>query len=315
MRELLSQSSRRAVLPILLGAAIYAFGLHYFVLPNQLMEGGVTGIAVLLHYAADWPLSVSTLLLNIPLFAAGWPLLGWRQMILTLLGTAALTLSLAGVEQLIALGWVVPFRSRGDDMLAALYAGVTLGSGLGLVFRFGGTTGGADIVARIASRRRGWSMGRIILVLDGAIIGLALLYIPQEKVLYTLVAVFIASRIIDLLQDGGNSAKAFSIISAEADLIAETILRELERGVTLLPAIGAYSGTSRRLVYCVVARQDIRKMKAVVRMCDKTAFIVISEVHDVLGEGFTPPDDREADDERHWPPRTSAKRHKPAPTK
>ncbi|MBW7456494.1 YitT family protein [Paenibacillus sepulcri] len=271
---------------IMLGTAIYAFGLHYFILPNELMEGGVTGIAILLHYAFNWPLSVSTLVLNIPLFAAGWRFLGRSQLGYSLFGTLSLTFFLALLEKLIAIGWIVPFRTSNDYILAALYAGVTLGLGLGLVFRFGATTGGADIIARIASKHRGWSMGQIILFLDAAIIGSSLLYISKEKVLYTLVAVFIGSRVIDFIQEGAYAAKAFSIFTEDGEHLARLITQEMDRGVTLFPARGAFSGNQKEVVYCVVARHEIRQLKTLIHSLDPLAFIVVTDVHDVLGEGF-----------------------------
>lgn len=277
----------RTALPIMLGTAIYAFGLHFFVLPNQLMEGGLTGISVLLNYAAGWPLSVTTLLLNIPLFAIGWKALGREDMIYTLLGVLSLSFFLWLMELMIEKGWVVTFHTSNDYILAALYAGVSLGSGLGIVFRFGGTTGGVDIVARIVTRWKGISMGQFILCLDAVIIGLALIYIPVEKVLYTLVTVFISSKLIDFIQDGAYSARAFTIISNESGRIAASITKELDRGVTLMPAKGAFSGEQKEIVYCVVQRQEIRRLKTIIRNIDPRAFIVISEVDDVLGEGFT----------------------------
>jgi len=271
---------------IMLGTAIYAFGLHYFILPNELMEGGVTGIAILLHYAFNWPLSISTLLLNIPLFAAGWRFLGRSQLAYSLLGTLSLTVFLALIEKLIAIGWIVPFRTSNDYILAALYAGVTLGLGLGLVFRFGATTGGADIIARIASKQKGWSMGQIILFLDAVIIGSSLLYIPKEKVLYTLVAVFIASKVIDFIQEGAYAAKSFAIFTEDGEQLARLITQEMDRGVTLFPAKGAFSGKEKQVVYCVIARHEIRRLKTIIHRLDPLAFIVVSDVHDVLGEGF-----------------------------
>lgn len=276
----------RIIIPILIGTAIYAFGLHYFVLPNQLMEGGVTGIAVLLNYALQWPLSISTLALNVPLFFLGWKALGRGQMMYTLIGIISLSVFLALMEQMINHKWLVPFQSSQDYMLVALYAGVSLGTGLGIVFRFGGTTGGVDIVARIVARSRGISMGQIILTLDAVIIGISLFFIPIEKVLYTLVTVFIASKLIDFIQDGAYAAKAFSIITEHGDSISKKITIELDRGVTLIPAKGAFSGQQKEVVYCVVQRQEIRRLKTIVRNIDPRAFIVINEVHDVLGEGF-----------------------------
>ncbi|MFD1955707.1 YitT family protein [Paenibacillus thailandensis] len=279
----------RSVLPIMIGTAVYAFGLHYFVLPNQLMEGGVTGISVLLNYALGWPLSMSTLLLNIPLFALGWKALDRRDMFYTIIGVLSLSLFLWLMELLIANGWIVTFHTSQDYILAALYAGVSLGAGLGLVFRFGGTTGGVDIVARIVTRWRGISMGQFILCLDAVIIGLALFFIPIEKVLYTLVTVFIASKLIDFIQDGAYSARSFTIISDESEAIAAAITKELHRGVTLLPAKGAFSGQTKEIAYCVVQRQEIRRLKTIVRNIDPRSFIVVSEVDDVLGEGFSDP--------------------------
>lgn len=276
----------RLVPPILVGTAIYAFGLHFFVIPNQLMEGGLTGIAVLLNYAVGWKLSITTLLLNIPLFLLGWKALGKFQMLYTIIGTVSLSIFLALIEHFIQNGWLVPFQSRNDYMLVALYAGVTLGAGLGIVFRYGGTTGGIDIVARILTRWRSLSMGQVILSFDAIIIGISILYIPLEKVLYTLVVVFIASKMIDFLQDGSYSAKAFSIITEHGREMALTITHELDRGVTLMPAKGAFSGQEKEIVYCVVGRTENRRLKTIIRNIDPRAFIVINDVHDVLGEGF-----------------------------
>ncbi|MBW5446612.1 DUF2179 domain-containing protein [Cohnella sp. CFH 77786] len=269
-----------------LGTALYAFGLQYFILPNLLMEGGVTGISVLLNYAAGIPVSISTLAINLPLFLLGWRQLGREAMILTIGGTVFLSLFLWILEEAVAAGWIVPFKTEHDFILVVLYAGLTLGAGLGLVFRAGGTTGGVDIVARILHRAKGWSMGQIILVLDVIILGSSLLFIPKEKVLYTLVSVFLASKIIDFIQEGAYAAKAFTIICEEPEKLAAAITKELERGVTLMPAVGAYSKQAKTVVYCVVSRFEIGKLKSLVRLHDKRAFIVINDVHDVLGEGF-----------------------------
>jgi uncharacterized membrane-anchored protein YitT (DUF2179 family) len=276
----------RVIAPITLGTAVYAFGLHYFVLPNQLMEGGVTGIGILLNYAFGWPLSLSTLVLNIPLFLIGWRMLGGRSMFLTIYGTLSLTLFLWLIEQAAVSGLIQPFVMERDVLLAALYAGVTLGGGLGLVFRFGATTGGADIIARILSKNRGWSMGQIILVIDALVISLSLLFIPVERVLYTLVVVFIATKLIDFIQEGAYSGKAFSIITDHGREIAEAVTKQLDRGVTIVPAVGGYSRGRKEMVYCVVGRQEVRKLKLIVHAVDAKAFIVVSDARDVIGEGF-----------------------------
>jgi uncharacterized membrane-anchored protein YitT (DUF2179 family) len=276
----------RSYLPIMLGTAIYAFGLHYFIIPNQLMEGGITGIALLLNYALSLPPSITTLVLNIPLFILGWYVFGKTSMASTIFGTVSLSFFLWVMEIAIKHNWLNPFYTQNDYLLVALYAGVTLGAGLGIVFRYGGTTGGSDIIARIVQKKRGWSMGQFILVMDVGVIVTSLLYIPKEKVLYTLVSVFIASRIIDFIQDGAYAAKAFTIITDHSEAVAAGITKEMDRGVTLFDAKGAYSQQPKQVVYCVVYRHEMRRMKALIRQMDDRAFLIISDVHDVLGEGF-----------------------------
>ncbi|MFD1178750.1 YitT family protein [Paenibacillus puldeungensis] len=276
----------KTLMPILLGTAIYAFGLLYFIIPNHLMEGGVTGITILLKYALGVSPSISNLLLNIPLFLLGWKVLGGRQIFYTGIGIGSLTFFLWLFERMIHSGWIVPFETERDYILVSLYAGITLGAGLGIVFRFGGTTGGSDIIARILGRKYGFSMGQVILSLDIIIIGLSLFYIKKENILYTLVAVFIASKVIDFIQEGAYSAKAFTIISDHAPEIADIITKDMERGVTLIPAIGAYSKQAKHMAYCVVSRQEIRRLNQIAKSVDPRAFIIISDVHDVHGEGF-----------------------------
>lgn len=275
-----------SLLPISLGTAIFAFGLHYFIIPNQLMEGGLTGIALLLKYVLNLPPSLTTLLLNIPLFYIGWRAFGGKAMFYTMYGTISLSFFLWIMEILIKRGWIHPFYAGNDYILAALYAGVTIGVGLGLVFRFGGTTGGVDIVARIFNKKRGLPVGRVIFAMDVIVIGSSLLYIQLEKVLYTLVMVFIASRMIDYITEGAYAARAFTIITKHPEKLADRITKEMERGVTFLHATGAFSQEEKRVVYCVVYRNETRRIKELVKQVDPTAFVIVGEVHDVFGEGF-----------------------------
>lgn len=276
----------KIILPIMLGTAVFAFGLLYFIIPNQLMEGGVTGITVLLNYAFGISPSLSTLVINIPLFILGWKVLGGRQIFYTGIGIVLLTFFLGLFERLIEADYIVPFKTEHDYLLAALYAGVTIGTGLGIVFRAGGTTGGSDIIARILSRRSGISIGKVMLGIDIIIIGSSLFFIPLDKILYTLVSVFISSKVIDFIQEGAYSLKSFTIISDQADQIAQKITVEMDRGVTLVPAVGAYSKQAKHVAYCVVARQEIRQLQEIIKLADAKAFVIISEVQDVYGEGF-----------------------------
>ncbi|PZE21925.1 YitT family protein [Paenibacillus xerothermodurans] len=273
---------------ILLGTAIYAFGLHFFVIPNQLMEGGLTGVALLLNYIFGFPPSITTLVLNVPLFVVGWKALGKEPMFFTIIGTFALSFFLWLIERFIKNGWLTPFHTEQDFFLAAAYAGVSLGVGLGLVFRYGGTTGGVDIIARIGQQRKGWSMGQVILLFDVCVIGASLFFIPIVKILYTLVAVFIASRVIDIIIQGAYAARAFTIITDHAEAMVAAISRETDRGATIIPAVGGFSGAKKNVVYCVVYRQEMRRLRDITRSIDPHAFVIINEVNDVLGEGFRP---------------------------
>lgn len=288
MRLSEASSHVKNIVPIMVGTAIYAFGLHYFVISNELMEGGLTGVALLINYIFGLPPSLTTLCMNIPLFYLGWRILGKSSMAYTILGTLSLSFFLWIMEMLIGNGWVVPFRTENDYFLVTAYAGFTLGLGLGIVFRFGGTTGGADILARITHKLTGWRMGQTILLMDAIVIGSSLFFLPKEKILYTFVAVFIASKMVDILIEGAYAARAFTIITEQAEPVAAAITASLDRGATLLPAIGAYSKQQKYIVYCVVARSEMKRLKDLVRSIDPLAFIIISEVHDVVGEGFKP---------------------------
>jgi uncharacterized membrane-anchored protein YitT (DUF2179 family) len=278
----------QSMLPICLGTAIYAFGLHYFVISNELMEGGITGIALLLNYIFKIPLSITTLIINIPLFYVGWKILGKDTMIYTMVGTLSLSFFLWVMEWLISTGWVVPFRSQHDYFLATSYAGLTLGVGLGIVFRYGGTTGGSDIIARIGQKWKGWSMGQVILLFDSIVIGSSIFFIPMEKILYTFVVVFITTKVIDIMIEGAYAAHAFMIISDHAEDIATAISIRTDRSATIIPAVGGYSKAHKDVVYCVVYRTEMKRLKDLIRSVDPRAFIIINEVHDVLGEGFKP---------------------------
>ncbi|RKD25739.1 hypothetical protein BEP19_02005 [Ammoniphilus oxalaticus] len=267
------------VFMILVGSAITGFGINYFNIANHLAEGGVTGITILLKFIFNWDPGLVNLALNIPLLILGWRTLGRLSLIYTVIGTVSLSVFLSLFSS---------FRLPLDDsLLAALYAGVTVGIGLGIVFRAGGTTGGGDIIARILNKYKGWSIGRVIFMVDVFVIGLSLLYLNLTGAMYTLVAVFIGTRVIDFVQEGAYSAKAVTIISDSNQHIAKKVLKEMERGATLLNGRGGWTGSSKDILYCVVNRNEIVRLKAIAHAIDPYAFIIVSDVREVLGEGFT----------------------------
>jgi uncharacterized membrane-anchored protein YitT (DUF2179 family) len=269
---------------ILLGSAIFSFGLVHFNMENKLAEGGFTGITLLLYFLFKWDPSYTNLFLNIPIFIIGWKFLGRTSFIYTLIGTVSLSVFL----------WVfqrfsfVEIPLKDDLALAALFAGVFIGVGLGIIFKYGGTTGGVDIIARIAQKYIGWSMGKTMFMFDAIVITLSIVfYLPYREAMYTLVAVFVGAKVIDFIQEGAYSARGAMIISEQNEKIANKIMEEMERGVTVLRGYGSFTKQDREVLYCVVGRNEIGRLKGVITSVDPHAFVSVSEVHDVLGEGFT----------------------------
>ncbi|AIE60528.1 YitT family protein [Bacillus methanolicus] len=271
------------ILFILLGAAILSFGIVNFNMQNNLAEGGFTGITLLLYFLFHWDPSYTNLILNIPLFLIGWKLLGRNVFLYTLIGTISVSIFL----------WIFQrfplYMPLNNDMtLAALFAGVFIGIGLGIIFRFGGTTGGVDIIARLAHKYIGWSMGKTMFLFDAVVITLSLVfYLTYQEAMYTLVAVFVGARVIDFMQEGAYSARGAIIISDHSEKIADKIMKEMDRGVTVLRGHGSFTKKEREVLYCVVAKNELVKLKNVIISVDPHAFVSVSVVHDVLGEGFT----------------------------
>lgn len=273
------------ILMIMIGCAIFSFGLNYFNIANKLAEGGFTGITLLLKYQFNFSPALTNLVLNLPLFFIGWKVLGRNSFIYTIIGTLSVSFFL----------WL--FRHyhlplQGDLLLAALYAGVSVGVGLGLVFRFGGTTGGVDIIARICNKYLGWSIGRTMFLFDVGVLALSLLYLNHQLVMYTVIAVFVGTRVIDFMIEGAYAAKAVFIISHKAPEIATKVLKEMDRGATLLQGKGGFTKEYKEVVYCVVARNELIRLKNIVKAIDPFAFVTVNDVRDVLGEGFTHDDQK-----------------------
>ena len=273
----------KSILTIIFGAAIYAFGLTYFVVPHHLFEGGATGITLITYYLFNIPISVMNLIINIPLFILAWKIFGAKTLYSSLLGTISLSIWLAIFEKI-----PLSFNLEGDLVIVALVAGVLLGLGLGIIFNAGGTTGGTDIVARILNKYTNISVGKLLFALDFLILMLILIIFQDLRlVTYTLLFDFIVSRVIDLIGEGGYAGKGFMIITQKPVEVADKINEELGRGVTFISGQGYYSQKDLKIIYCIVARNEMIKMKELIHTIDPRAFITITEAHEILGEGFT----------------------------
>jgi uncharacterized membrane-anchored protein YitT (DUF2179 family) len=270
------------ILFILLGAAIMSFGLVNFNMQNKLAEGGFTGITLLFYFLFKWDPSYTNLILNIPLFIIGWKLFGRNAFIYTILGTVGISIFLWIFQR-----YTLDMPLKDDLTLAALFAGVFTGVGLGIIFRYGGTTGGVDIIARLVQKFAGWNMGKTMFLFDVCVITISLTYLNYKEAMYTLVAVFVAARVIDFILEGAYSARGAMIISEKNEQISKKIMEEMDRGVTALKGYGSYTKNERDVLYCVVAKNELIRLKNLITSVDPHAFISISVVHDVHGEGFT----------------------------
>lgn len=274
-RKLLVQSGY-----LVAGALIFSVGVNGFVVPNRLAEGGVSGLSILLHYATGLPLGALYLLLNIPLLLFGWWGVGGPFILRTLLGAVLVSAALAATHHL-------AFPMPDDLLLASLYAGAIIGLGLGLMFRSEGSSGGFDILARFAKDRWGISVAESFLVLDAIVIGVTALYLGADTALYALIVTFIGGRVVDFIQDGPRRAKAVFVVSTRPDEVARWITRELGRGATLLKGEGAWTAEERRMVLAVMNRRELSQLKGSLAEIDAGAFVMIADVAEVMGEGFT----------------------------
>lgn len=265
-----------------IGALLSATAVRFFLVPNQVVTGGLTGVAQLLNTFIGTPVGVVVLILNIPLLIAGWRYLGGAVFgIRTFYTVVIMSLAIDGLA---------PFARplTNDPLLYNLYGGVIDGIGIGLVLRARGTTGGSDILARLIERRFGVQPGRSLLGFDTMVFTAALFSYGPEKILYALLVAFTASRTIDTVLAAGKGARQALIITSSPEPIRQAVLHRLGRGITQLEAIGGYTGATRAVLLCVVARTEIGALKNIVSNVDPAAFVIIGEVEEVLGEGFTP---------------------------
>ncbi|WP_101844880.1 YitT family protein [Halobacillus sp. Marseille-P3879] len=268
---------------ILLGSAIFSFGLVHFNIQNELGEGGFTGITLLLLYLFDWDPALMNIILNIPVLLIGWKILGRNTFYYSLIGIMAVSVFIR-LSQI----YLIEINLASDLTLAALFAGVCIGVGLGIIFRYGGTTGGVDIIARLINKYLGWSMGRAMFLFDALVIFTSIItYLDHIKGMYTLVAVFIGARVIDFIQEGAYAARGTTIISEKSQVIAHTIMKEMDRGVTVLEGRGSYTESRRDVLYCVIGKNEIIRLRQIIDQIDPHAFVAVSHVHEVTGEGFT----------------------------
>lgn len=264
---------------ILLGTFLGGAAFDWFFLPYSIAPGGVTGIATVLGHFVPLGVGVISFAINLPLFVLGWRNVGWR---FALRSFIAMTLMSVFIDI------VKPQDISGNVMLAAIFGGVMLGVGLGLVVRAGATTGGTDMAAQMIHNAIGFaSVATILLVIDAAVVGLAALTFGMQAGLWALITLFIATKAMDAVIKGFNTAMQFMIISNHSQEIVRRIHHDIDRGCTRLMAEGTYSGRPVGTLICILSRTEAPRLKKIVAEIDPHAFVTVCDVHEALGRGFT----------------------------
>ncbi len=280
-------SSKRAIVDylfILLGAFIQALALRLFLVPSDLVSGGISGLAQLINHYTNFPIGLIVLLGNIPLFVLGWQYLGGpRFAIRTILSIVAFSVF---VDTLVLF---LPGVALTDDMvLNTLYGGLLMGIGLGIVYRGRGTSGGTDILGRILNRHSGITISQAYLITDSLVVLGAGFIFGWSKALYGLVLIYVSGLAAEIALQGTNIIRTAMIVTSETEAVMHAIMHDLERGVTILSGTGGYTGEPRAVIYCTVSRMEINRLKILVHDIDPRAFMVIGQAQEALGEGFKP---------------------------
>ena len=257
-----------------IGAIIAAAGLEFFLIPNQIIDGGVVGISIMVSFLATWPVGVFIAIFNAPFLLLCYKHIGKTFVFSTIFATLSLSF------------WTSVFHPipglTNDLFLAAMFGGLVVGLGVGLIIRNGGSLDGTEMVAIILDKRTGFSVGEIIMIMNLIIFTIAGFVFSWDKALYSLAAYFIAFKTIDIVIRGLDESKGVFIISDNDREIIEAVVHRLGRGVTILFGEGGVSGESKNVLYVVVTRLEVAKLKSLVSEIDPTAFLTVHEVHEVM---------------------------------
>lgn len=263
---------------VIVGAAIIAFGFNVFLFPNQVASGGVSGISTILHGMFGWNAGIVQYAFNIPLFIAGVLVLGKKFGIKSFIGTITLPFFVILTESWDP--WTL------NPLLGAIFGGIVVGLGIGLVFKGNASTGGTDLLAQIITKYTGLTLGTSVLLIDGLIAVSAAIVFDLEKGLYALIGLYVTTKTIDIVQLGFSQSKMVYIITQKETDVRDAIYKEINRGITRLPAFGGYTGEERPVLMVVVYQTEFTRLKQVLKTVDPQAFVIVSDAYEVLGEGF-----------------------------
>ncbi|WP_199615099.1 YitT family protein [Paenibacillus alkalitolerans] len=268
----------RRIFFLTLGAAFMAVGLEIFLVPNHIIDGGIVGISILVSHLSQVPLGVYLMLFNLPFLFLGYKQIGKTFSISTLYAVAIMSVGTWLLHP------VPPITI--DPLLAAVFGGIILGVGVGMVIRSGGSLDGTEIVAILFSKKSAFSVGEIVMFFNIFILASAGFVFGWDRAMYSLIAYFIAFKMIDVTIEGFDESKAVWIISEFSETIGDDIMHRLGRGVTYLNGEGGFTGGAKKVIFCVITRLEEAKLKTIVENRDSSAFLAIGNIHDVKGGRF-----------------------------
>lgn len=273
---------------IIIGTIIIAFGINWFLAPFEIVTGGISGIGIILKaLSTKWmgfaiPLSLTNIVFNIPLFVISIKQRGFSFAKKSILAVLSLSIGLSIVE-----GIPNPFLVGNDLLVSGLFGGALAGIGIGLVLRSGASTGGTDMLASIIRfRHPGFPIAKLMLGIDGTILLTGLFIFGADKAVYAIIAVIVSTRMVSNVLDGLHYAKAAFIISSHSEEISSSIMTNMNRGVTALQAKGMYTKANKDMLFIVVSQKEITKLRLLIYAVDPKAFIAITDIKEVLGQGF-----------------------------
>jgi uncharacterized membrane-anchored protein YitT (DUF2179 family) len=268
----------KRILFILIGASLVSVGLEIFLVPNNIIDGGIVGIAIILSHLTKWAIGLFLFLLNLPFLIIGYNQIGKTFALSTLFGVTVMSIGTTLLHP-------VPGLTE-DPLLAAVFGGVILGVGVGLVIRYGGSLDGTEIVAILINKKTPFSVGEVVMFFNIFILGSAGFIFGWDKAMYSLIAYYIAYKMIDITIEGLDQSKSVWIISDKHKEIGDALPARLGRGVTYLNGEGGYTGDDKTVIFCVVTRLEEAKLKLIVEEIDDSAFLAIGNIHDVKGGRF-----------------------------
>ncbi|MUG73244.1 YitT family protein [Paenibacillus validus] len=267
---------------IFLGSAIFSVGLEIFLVPNKIIDGGVVGISIITSHLTGVPIGIFLVLFNLPFLYIGYKQIGKTFAISTLYAVAVMSLGTTLLHPVKALTF--------DPLLAAVFGGIILGVGVGLVIRSGGSLDGTEIMAILFSKKLPFSVGEVVMFFNLFILSSAGFVFGWDHAMYSLIAYYIAFKVIDITIEGFDESKSVWIISDNSREIGDAIIQRLGRGVTYLQGEGAFTGGNKLVIFCVINRLEEAKLKSIVEELDNSAFLAVGNIHDVKGGRFNKKD-------------------------